>query len=246
MPVHFFRLLYVTSTASAFLLSPAPSPKAPLNRVQRSSSVVAQYQQYGYAQPETPAVEVQWPWEQRFDENGHVYYANHETHETSWDPPPAAQGQDRYAQEQYANNYAQQPQYGRSMDMTQQQQDHLGRNWEGQLDFEQYRQFMRERGERLTDRQLRVKFDELNNYAQSYDGGDLYARVEAENDQYGNELLYNGGRNQYANAPSYQGGAYNYRAQQTREMTPLLEFLRWQDWYVKYCKLRNINVPNRG
>ena len=101
---------------------------------------------------------------------------------------------------------------------------------------------MRERGEPLTDRQLREKFDELNQYAQQ---PDLYEMIEKENDLYGNEMDYNGGRGQFADAP-YQGGAYNYRAQQSRVSTPLLEFLRWQEWYVKYCKLRNINVPNRG
>ena len=226
-------MIFCLTTSALALLQPTAFTFKPRVSVHRASNVVAQYQQqydhhqqydqHGYAEPQ--AAQLPWPWEQRMDEHGQVYYANPETQVTSWDPPSA----DDYA---YAHQQQQQ-QYA---------QDDYGRDGNGQLDFELYRMMMRERGEPLTDRQLREKFDELNQYAQQ---PDLYEMIEKENDLYGNEMDYNGGRGQYADAP-YQGGAYNYRAQQSRVSTPLLEFLRWQEWYVKYCKLRNINVPNRG
>jgi hypothetical protein len=111
--------------------------------------------------------------------------------------------------------------------------DQSGRDQYGQLDFEQYKVFMSDRGERLTQSDLRRRFDELNTDAQQskqFDSYDDYARFAGGRD----EFLQGG------SAASYKGGAYNYAGQQTREITPLLEFLRWQEWYVNYCKLRGI------
>ena len=113
------------------------------------------------------------------------------------------------------------------------------------LDFDMYRQFAA--GEGVPEEELQHRFDALDSYAQSYN----FAHVD-------------GGRGQDPNAPAYTGGAYNYAPQRAarlarerekaRELmnrrdlklsgflapTPLQEFLRFQEWYVQYCKLRNI------
>merc|ERR1712106_667501 len=98
----------------------------------------------------------------------------------------------------------------------------------GKLDLDQYRQYTSDRGERVTETELNRRFDELN---QAYNDSP---------DQYGQQA---GGRDQFLQGgagPSFKGGAYNFAGQQGRELSPLVEFLRWQEWYVSYCKLRNI------
>ena len=91
------------------------------------------------------------------------------------------------------------------------------------LDFEQYCEYMHDRGDRLTDAELRRGFDDVSAaYARSYDSYD--------------EFIKSG----VAQSSERKGGAYNFQGQQDRKMTPLIEFLRWQEWYVQYCKLRNI------
>ena len=98
----------------------------------------------------------------------------------------------------------------------------------GTLDLDQYRQYTSDRGERVTETELNRRFGELN---QAYNDSP---------EQYGQQA---GGRDQFLQGgagPSYKGGAYNFAGQQGRELSPLVEFLRWQEWYVSYCKLRNI------
>ena len=98
----------------------------------------------------------------------------------------------------------------------------------GTLDLDQYRQYTSDRGERVTETELNRRFGELN---QAYNDSP---------DQYGQQA---GGRDQFLQGgagPSFKGGAYNFAGQQGRELSPLVEFLRWQEWYVSYCKLRNI------
>ena len=98
----------------------------------------------------------------------------------------------------------------------------------GTLDLDQYRQYTSDRGERVTETELNRRFGELN---QAYNDSP---------DQYGQQA---GGRDQFLQGgagPSFKGGAYNFAGQQGRELSPLVEFLRWQEWYISYCKLRNI------
>ena len=104
----------------------------------------------------------------------------------------------------------------------------------GSLDLDSYRRFVQDNEGEISEDELRRRFAELDTYAtQAYeDGRDQYGGTYPEY-----AASYNEGREEYAST----GGAYNYAAQQTRELTPLLEFLRWQEWYVNYCKLRNIN-----
>ena len=72
--------------------------------------------------------------------------------------------------------------------------------------------------------ELRRRYDELNaEYANTHDSYDEFIKGGAA-------------RSRYAR----KGGAYNFQGQQDRPLTPLVEFLRWQEWYVQYCKLRNI------
>eukprot|EP00320_Phaeocystis_rex_P014265 CAMPEP_0119072416 /NCGR_PEP_ID=MMETSP1178-20130426/58354_1 /TAXON_ID=33656 /ORGANISM="unid sp, Strain CCMP2000" /LENGTH=203 /DNA_ID=CAMNT_0007054415 /DNA_START=58 /DNA_END=669 /DNA_ORIENTATION=- len=140
--------------------------------------------------------------------SGSMYYFNKQTGQSQWEPP-------QWEPPQTSPAYAQQS-YERVA---------------GQLDLDQYRTFVNDRGERVTETELRRRFDELDNHAQSYN----YASDGARQ--------FTGGRDQFIQgrgAGSYKGGAYNFAGQQMREITPLVEFLRWQEWYVQYCKLRNI------
>ena len=104
----------------------------------------------------------------------------------------------------------------------------------GSLDLDSYRRYVQDNEGDVSEDELRRRFGELDAYAtQAYeDGRDQYGGTYPDYAQ-----SYNEGRDGYHST----GGAYNYAAQQTREVTPLLEFLRWQEWYVSYCKLRNIN-----
>ena len=97
------------------------------------------------------------------------------------------------------------------------------------LDYGQYCQYMQESGEQLTESDLRRRFDDINSqYQQSYDSYD--------------QFITGGAGAGFAPQQSYtrKGGAYNFRRSTQNKSSPLIEFLRWQEWYVEYCKLRNI------
>ena len=150
-------------------------------------------------------------WTTGFDQaNQATYYVNEQTGQSQWEPP--------------------QPEYGSydafAWQQAQQQAQHQAQQQGyGTLDLAQFRQYTSDRGERVTETELNRRFGELN---QAYQG--QYAQHAGGRDQF-----FQGGA-----GPSYKGGAYNFAGQQGRELTPLVEFLRWQEWYVSYCKLRNI------
>ena len=186
---------------------PALAFRAPLGgHVLRSRKLIAQYDAQGL-----PA-----GWTTGFDQaNQCTYYVNEQTGQSQWEPPQQEASQQEYGS---FDAYAQQQQVP---------QQEYG-NVAGKLDLDQYRQYTSDRGERVTETELRRRFDELN---QAYNDSP---------DQYGQ---HTGGRDQFLRGgagPSFKGGAYNFAGQQGRELSPLVEFLRWQEWYVQYCKLRNI------
>ena len=153
-------------------------------------------------------------WTTGFDQaNQATYYVNEQTGQSQWEPPQSEYGSyDAYAWQQAQQQAQQQAP----------QQDY------GTLNLDQYRQYTNDRGERVTETELNRRFGELN---QAYNDSP---------EQYGQQA---GGRDQFLQGgagPSYKGGAYNFAGQQGRELSPLVEFLRWQEWYVSYCKLRNI------
>lgn len=172
-------------------------------------------------------------WRQVVGDDGQPYYYNDASGESQWEAPAAgtlppgwSTGQNDDGQIYYVNE-----QTGESQWEAPDELDAYGSR-AANLDFGQYRQFVRESGENLSESELRRRFDQLADVAQSYDGG----------------------RDQIQDAPSYTGGAYNYAPQRAErlnerrarnpnrysEPTALQEFLRWQEWYVQYCKLRNI------
>ena len=104
----------------------------------------------------------------------------------------------------------------------------------GELNFEQYCYYMQERGQQLTQDELQQRYNELNGEYKvaEYNSYDDYARSNV-----GVDSLY---AEQKSLTRRGKGGAYDFHAQQNRQLTPLVEFLRWQEWYVQYCQLRNI------
>ena len=116
----------------------------------------------------------------------------------------------------------------------------------GTLDFGNYRQFVREREGVVPEAELRQRFDALNVEAKAYTSYGDYAptytgRQPTTPGEY--TPTYTGG--------GAMGGAYNYAPQRAARLsarrdpnrmpTKLQEFLRWQEWYVQYCRLRKIN-----
>ena len=199
------RCLLACLAATAMALQPTATLRAvgrvPLGgRVPRSRQFVATM-----TMRDLPA-----GWTTGFDQaNQATYYVNEQTGQSQWEPPQQEYGSyDAYAWQQ-AQQQAPQQDYG-------------------VLDFDQYRQYTSDRGERVTETELNRRFGELN---QAYNNSP---------EQYGQQA---GGRDQFLQGgagPSFKGGAYNFAGQQGRELSPLVEFLRWQEWYVSYCKLRNI------
>ena len=188
-------------------------------------------------------------WREVLDESGRAYFLNDNTGEARWDAPnaQAAHGHTpsqagallpgwRQVVNDYGEAYFFNDQTGESSweaPLAQQNayaSGQSGRGAEG-LDFANYREFMHQSGEgNLAEAELRRRFDDLSNYAGSH----------------------NSGRGAYDGA--YTGGAFNYAPQRAARLnerrqrnpdrfqypTALQEFLRWQEWYVQYCKLRNI------
>ena len=97
-----------------------------------------------------------------------------------------------------------------------------------ELDFDRYCQFMQDNqppGARLSQEELKAKYDELN------------AEYSSTTDDY-DEFINN--KQGVASSNFRRGGAYNFYGQQDKVLTPLVQFLKWQEWYISYCKLRGI------
>jgi hypothetical protein len=145
--------------------------------------------------------------------------------------PQGQQGgyqQDNYGYNQRDNQYSD---YGRGVNDYYQEGNHqqyqqgwrdqYGRDQHGSLDFDQYCQYMREQYGDVSEAELRRSYDEVNEFGMSFDGNMVgYGGVEEELSYA--ERLHR----------SKMGSRYKYSG--------LTEFLRWQDWYIQFCKERKI------
>ncbi len=168
--------------------------------------------------------------------------------------------QQHYEQQQYEQQQYEQQQYEQQQQHAQQGYDQQGgyqlggyeqqggyqqqqqQQQQQEIDYEAYRAFVREQAET----------HDLEGYTED----DLWRRFQAMQSYAHMMSAYDGGRSQFLREQDngvqgyYKGGAYAYapqreaRLSRTRglfgEPTQLQEFLRFQEWYVKYCKLRGI------
>ena len=140
-------------------------------------------------------------WTAMVDEaSGQTFYYNEQTGESQWEAPTGMAGESQWEAS---------PQAG------------------GGLDFENYRQFVADSGEFVSEEELTRRFNELDQVAQTTQ----WQRPKHS---------YNGA---YAYAPQRAAlleEKREKRGDRYKEPTDLQEFLRWQEWYVQYCRVRGI------
>ena len=140
-------------------------------------------------------------WTAMVDEaSGQTFYYNEQTGESQWEAPTGMAGESQWEAS---------PQAG------------------GGLDFENYRQFVADSGEFVSEEELTRRFNELDQVAQTTQ----WQRPKHS---------YNGA---YAYAPQRAAlleEKREKRGDRFKEPTDLQEFLRWQEWYVQYCRVRGI------
>ena len=227
------------ATASA-LLWPMPSPmRKPASRAQRAG----------------PLFNAVGQWTATVDEaSGETFYYNEQTGESQWEAPPGMAGDSQWGaappgvatmlpagwttgfdeasgETFYVNEQTGESQWEAPTGMAGDSQWETAPQAEGGLDFENYRQFVADSGEYLPEEELTRRFNELQGFYQSSGQG----------------------RRPQPSGQSYNG-AYSYgpqraaRMEQDRERrgdrykdpTGLQEFLRWQEWYIQYCRVRGI------
>ena len=102
---------------------------------------------------------------------------------------------------------------------------------EGGLDFDNYRQFVADSGESLPEEELTRRFNELDKVAQTETA---WPRPKATAQSYNGAYSY--GPQRAARLEEDR----ERRGDRYRNPTALQEFLRWQEWYISYCRVRGI------
>lgn len=233
------RLVVLASCAAtaAALLWPMPPPmRQPASRAQRAG----------------PLFNAVGQWTAMVDEaSGQTFYYNEQTGESQWDAPTGMAGEAQWeaaappgmattlpagwttgvdeesGQTFYINEQTGESQWEAPTGMAGESQWEASPQAGGGLDFENYRQFVADSGEFVSEEELTRRFNELDQVAQTTQ----WQRPKHS---------YNGA---YAYAPQRAAlleEKREKRGDRFKEPTDLQEFLRWQEWYVQYCRVRGI------